>query len=188
MSFLEKVVGSVLRNLIKKGVDRIFRDSLDFPNGNSYDHLIAGWTKFWNEILNPKVPLSPDFVKALIATESGFRISRDTNSKDGAARGLIQLTENTRKILQNQKGELQNHFIALSVEESREPTTNVAAGIRWLHHKKKLAEHRLKREITWEEASAEYKGILSQIGKNETADGIMKKLREYHERLRSQRK
>ncbi len=163
-------------------------DSLGFPNGNEYDSLIAGWTKFWNEIFKPQDPLTANFVKALIATESSFRLPKDQNSKDGSARGLIQVTENTRKILQDQKGELRDHHIELSVEESREPTTNIAAGIRWLHHKKKLAERRLKREITWEDAAAEYKGIYSQLGKNKKADEIMKDLRGFHKRLKDQRK
>jgi hypothetical protein len=65
--------------------------SLKFPNGNKYDLLIAGWTKFWNDVLNPEEPLSPDLVKALIATESSFRIPKDQSSKDGRARGLIQI-------------------------------------------------------------------------------------------------
>lgn len=49
-------------------------EELGFPDGNKYDLLIAGWTKFWNEIFKPSEPLTPDFVKALIATESGFKI------------------------------------------------------------------------------------------------------------------
>ncbi|HRO66184.1 MAG TPA: transglycosylase SLT domain-containing protein [Pseudobdellovibrionaceae bacterium] len=163
-------------------------DTLGFPNGNEYDLLIAGWTKFWNEILEPKDPLTPDFVKALIATESSFLLPRDQHSRDGAARGLIQVTENTRKILQNLKGELQDHHIELTPEESREPTTNIAAGIRWLHHKKRLAERRLKRPITWEEAGAEYKGIFPQLGKVKKSDQIMKDLRKLHKRLKDQRK
>jgi hypothetical protein len=101
---------------------------------------------------------------------------------------LIQVTESTRKILQNLKGELRNHHIELNVEESRDPVTNIAAGIRWLHHKKFLAEHRLKRKITWEEAAAEYKGILNDIGKDDTTDRIMRDLRGHHQRLKNQRK
>ncbi len=62
------------------------------------------------------------------------------------------------------------------------------AGIRWLHHKKFLAEYRLKRKITWEEAAAEYKGILDDIGKNEKTDDIMKKLKELHQKLKELRK
>lgn len=163
-------------------------DALGFPNGNEYDLLIAGWTKFWNEVLEPKDPLTPDFVKALIATESGFLLPPDQRSRDGAARGLIQVTENTRKILQNPKGELRDHHIELTPDESREPTTNVAAGIRWLHHKKRLAEHRLKRTVTWEEAGAEYKGIFSQLGRVKRTDKIMADLWKYHKRLKDQRK
>jgi hypothetical protein len=63
-----------------------------------------------------------------------------------------------------------------------------AAGVRWLHHKKKLAENRLKRRITWEEAGAEYKGIFNQIGKDDTADRIMRELRSFHKQLKDRRK
>ena len=35
--------------------------------GNRYDHLIRGWTRYWNEVLRPADPLDPDVVKALIA-------------------------------------------------------------------------------------------------------------------------
>lgn len=163
-------------------------DPLGFPDGNKYDKLIAGWTKFWNEVLKPDVQLSSDLVKALVATESGFKLIEDTVSSDGPARGLIQITEGTRKILQNPKGELRDHYIEMSTEESREPAINVGAGIRWLHYKKRLAESRLKRKISWEEAAAEYKGILPLIGKNEKADEIMSKLKLYLKRLKDQRK
>lgn len=40
--------------------------------GNQYDDQIAGWTKYWNDVLSPDQPLDPNVVKALIATESGF--------------------------------------------------------------------------------------------------------------------
>jgi len=162
-------------------------DSLDFPNGNKYDLGIAGWTKFWNEILNPRKPLAPDFVKALIATESGFNIPKDVQSNIGPARGLIQITEQTRKILQNPKGELKDHLIEMTIEESRDPEVNIAAGTRWLYHKKHLATLRLKREATWEEAVAEYKGILPQLGRNHKSDEIMERLRDYYRRLKEKR-
>lgn len=118
------------------------RDSLGFPNGNKYDLLIAGRTKFWNDVLKPEDPLSPDFVKALIATESSFNLVKDQSSNDGPARGLIQITESSRKILQNLRGELRNHQIELSVEESRDPVANIGAGIRWLHLRKTNSKER----------------------------------------------
>ena len=162
-------------------------DSLGFPNGNKYDLLIAGWTKFWNEILKAEDPLSPDFVKALIASESSIGPVKDQPSKDGAARGPIQITDGTRKILQDLRGELRDHHIKLSIEESREPVTNIGAGIRWLHYKKLYAKRILKREATWEEAVVFYKGLHGQIGKVKDADKIMKRLGELHKRLKDQR-
>ena len=163
-------------------------DSLGFPNGNKYDLLIAGWTKFWNEVLKPEEALSPDLVKALMATESSFKMPKDQKSSDGDARGLIQVTESTRKILQNLNGELKNHHIELSVDQSRDPVTNVAAGIRWLHHKKFLLEKRLKRQVSWEEAIFEYKGLTKYIGRDKTTDRIVKEIKDHYKRLREKRK
>ena len=39
---------------------------------NDYDQLITGWVKYWNEVLKTKIPLDPNFVKALMASESSF--------------------------------------------------------------------------------------------------------------------
>jgi len=56
---------------------------LGFKNkGNHYDDLIAGWTKYWNDVLKPETPLVPDIVKALIASESGFNPKNLANKKD----------------------------------------------------------------------------------------------------------
>jgi hypothetical protein len=163
-------------------------DNLGFPHGNDYDLSIAGWTKFWNETLKPERPVTPDFIKVLISTESSFEILPDTPSNIGPARGLIQITEATRKILQDPKGELRDHLIALTAEESRETEPNIAAGIRWLYHKRFLLEHRLKRKVSWEEAAAEYKGIFGDIGKDKKTDEIMDHLNTRHKRLTDLRK
>jgi hypothetical protein len=162
-------------------------DSLGFPNGNKYDLLIAGWTKFWNEVLKSEDPLSPDFVKALIATESSFKLVKDQSSHDGPARGLIQITESTRQILQDLKGEIKNHHIQLSIEESRDPVANIGAGIRWLHYKKAYAKRILKREATWEDAVIFYKGLHGQVGKVERANNITIEIRKYYNNLQMKR-
>ena len=70
------------------------------------------------------------------------------------------------------------------MKEVADPNANLFAGIRWLFHKKYLASHRLKREATWVEAIAEYKGLLSQLGKVEKADRIMINLESYYKRLK----
>lgn len=67
----------------------------------------------------------------------------------------------------------------MSVEEAQEPAVNIAAGIRWLHHKRNLLKKRMKREVTWKEAGWEYKGIYKDVGgKNKTVGEIVKHLRE----------
>ncbi len=163
-------------------------DALGFPQGNEYDDRIAGWTQFWNEVFQPKEPLDPDLVKALIANESGFRAQVDTPSKKGLARGLIQLTEETRKILADQKGELKDFLITVSKAEIKDPNINIFSGVRWLFHKKSLASSSLKREATWMEAIAEYKGIRKQLGKIKKADDIMNDVEEKYRRLKVKKK
>ena len=78
--------------------------------GNEYDGLIAGWTKYWNDVFKPSTPLDPDIVKALVASESGFDPGTLAKKKNkNSARGLLQITNDTRKILGDEKGELKDH-------------------------------------------------------------------------------
>lgn len=129
--------------------------------GSQFDSLIAGWTKYWNEVLNPKTPLSPNIVKALIASESGFQSDRLANKKNSnSARGLMQLLNSTRRTLGDEKGELQDHFLTVSKNDLNDPSANICAGIRWLFQKQKLASSFFAREATWEEAVMNYKGKL----------------------------
>jgi len=43
--------------------------------GNRYDSLIDGWTKYWNEVLDPNEKLDPNLVKALIAKPKYLQVS-----------------------------------------------------------------------------------------------------------------
>ncbi|MBI4925814.1 MAG: transglycosylase SLT domain-containing protein [Bdellovibrio sp.] len=154
---------------IKKIADRHFSKlkrkpcqlPLKFPNGVKYDDLIAGWVQYWNDIFRPKDPLDPNLIKALIASESGFDPTMLTDKKNSnSARGLMQIINQTRKILGNEKGELKDHFLTVTKSNLNDPNINICAGIRWLFQKKLLASSKLKRPATWEEAVAEYKGTL----------------------------
>lgn len=73
----------------------ITSNSLGYKRGNDFDHLIDGWVTYWNDILKPKVPLDPDFVKVMIATESSFdsKSTAFAGKRAGHARGLMQVTE-----------------------------------------------------------------------------------------------
>jgi len=81
--------------------------------------------------------------------------------------------------LRDLKGELKDHHIKLSIEESREPVTNIGAGIRWLHYKKLYAKRINKNEATWEDAVIFYKGLHGQVRKNSDADRIMSDIRKF---------
>ena len=135
--------------------------ALDFLNGARFDDFISGWVEYWNDIFDPKDVLKPNFVKALIASESGFNPTMLANKKNSnSARGLMQITNDTRKILGDENGELKDHFLTVTKADLNDPNVNISAGVRWLFQKKLLATSKLKRTATWEEAVAEYKGTL----------------------------
>jgi hypothetical protein len=131
-----------------------------FPKtGGKFDSLIAGWTQYWNEVLKPADILSPNLVKALIASESGFTATSVANKKNkNSARGLLQITNQTRKILSDERGEINEHYITLTRDELFDANLNICAGIRWLFYKRDFASRKLKRQATWVEAVYEYKG------------------------------
>lgn len=135
----------------------------------------------------PEEPLDPDLVKALIATESGFRLKPPTPDAGvaGKAHGLIQLTDQTINVLNNPHGELQNHLIKISIEDTSDPNLSIGAGIRWLFRKRDLASHRLKRQATWREGIAEYKAYLKDMVSGKDPNPVqMQKLDDIYKRLK----
>lgn len=157
-------------------------EKLPFKNGDQYDVFIRGWTRYWNDVLKPADPLDPDLVKALIATESGFTSDPDPQNAgaSGMARGAMQVTDKAVKDL-GSSNELDPHFIRLTQTEMNDPDIAICAGIRWLFLSRQRASSKLKREATWREAIAEYKGYLKQMqsGKKPLPTG-MSKLDEYY--------
>lgn len=146
---------------------------------------VRGWSKYWNEVFQPAVPLDPDLVKALIASESGFNPTPAEQDAGvaGKARGLIQLTDQAIKALQDVDGELRNHLVEMLRADASDPNIAICAGIRWLFHKQYLATHRLGREATWMEGIAEYKAYLKDMvsGKTTDPDGMSNINRWYRE-------
>ena len=145
---------------------------------DNFDPYIRGWTKYWNDIFEPDEPLDPNLVKALIATESGFRLKPPTPNAGvaGKAHGLIQLTDQAIKALGDPDGELLNHLVKISTEETSDPNISIGAAVRWLFRKRELASHRLKRQATWREGIAEYKAYLEDMlsGKDPNPDQMQK--------------
>jgi len=152
--------------------------------GTQFDDLIAGWTKYWNEVLKPKVPLKSNIVKALIASESGFNPNMLANKKNSnSARGLMQILNSTRKTLGDEKGEIKDHFLTAPKDELNDPSVNICAGIRWLFQKQKLASSYLNRESSWEEAVMNYKGKLKSKSNDPEATKQKKIFKKYFDKL-----
>lgn len=133
-------------------------------NANDFDEMIVTWTNYWNDVFLPKTPLSPNIVKALFFSESSFRMNvEDQKIRDrNFARGPLQISDETRKVLSDEDGELANHYLTLTSDDVRNPEIAIAAAVRWLFHKKDLASRYLKKDATWEEAIANYKGYLKR--------------------------
>lgn len=109
-------------------------NDLGFKDGNKYDHLIRGWTKYWNDIFKSDTPLDPNLV-----------------------------TDQAIKALSEPNNEVKDHYVKISKKDASDPNVSLAAGIRWLFHKKRLASGKLGREATWEEAIAEYKAYSKEM-------------------------
>jgi hypothetical protein len=160
----------------------------EFPDADKFDQEIRGWARYWNEVFDPKEPLDPNLVKALIASESSFKPNQNIstgNKKLGRARGLMQLTDKTIQIIGDHKGELKNHFIHLTHNDALDPSANICAGVRWLFRKQVIATERLHHVATWDNAVAEYKGVLKGIITNKNPDpkNEMLKFRSFYNQL-----
>ena len=156
----------------------------DGKNGNQFDDLINGWVAYWNDIFKTDPLLHPNFVKGLMATESGFNpksIASNKNKKIGYARGLMQITERTQRQLAGDEKELKDQLVILNDEEVWEPNKNICAGIRWIFRKREILKSQMKKDPTWKEVLMGYKGrIDSQT--NETKD-VQKKLNKFLKQL-----
>ena len=79
----------------------------EFKNADKYDQIIAEAVDFFNTLFQIEPPFDPDMIKALIASESGFRLEPKENN---VALGIAQITKQTLKVLQDPKGELKENL------------------------------------------------------------------------------
>jgi len=157
----------------------------DFESKEQFDTLISGWVAYWNDIFKVNPPLHPNYVKTLIASESGFdpKAFNPRNAKKiGAARGITQITELTQKQLSGEVKDLKDHFVILDGDEVYDPNKNICAATRWLFRKRETAKLRLKREASWEEVLLEYKGRTTS--KTKKTLEVRETLKKYLDELR----
>jgi hypothetical protein len=158
--------------LTKEDLQKIFagynRSKIQFPtagkleakNADLYDELIAIWCDYFNKLFPPtppEAPLDPDVIKALISSESDFRLD-PPNPK---AIGIAQITPQTWKLIQDADGELKDHiFSGILKRDLKDPAVAIPVATRWLIQKRNLARSKLGRAPTPEEFILEYKGLL----------------------------
>jgi len=166
----------------EKNKKHITNNPLGYKKGNNYDKIIDGWVAYWNDVLKPKVPLDPDFVKVMIATESSFRPNSKAfaGKRAGYARGLMQVTDQTLKYLKGHKTEAKNHVVILTEGDMTDPVLNIAAGVRWLFRKKQIADSKFQ-GASWLETVMLYKGYRSMNHKQ------IKKFIGLYERIKSEK-
>lgn len=52
----------------------------------------------------------------------------------------MQITDQTRKILADEKGEVKDHYLTLTSADASNPDVAICAAIRWLFHKRETAK------------------------------------------------
>ncbi len=177
-------ISSVFKNYDRKGLPYPTAGKLVMygktAKADAYDEVIAVWTDYFNKKLNASPPLDPDVVKALIASESDFRLDPPGNK---IAFGIAQITKETWKIIQDPKGETKDFiFNKIRQKDLKDPNIAIPIGIRWLLYKSKRAETKLGREPTHEEIILEYKGLLKSNSNYRKAG--LKKYREAYALLK----
>ena len=173
-------IESIFKNYNRKGIVYPASGKLKQKNADKYDDEIAVWTDYFNKKFNAIPPLDPDVIKALIDSESDFRIDP---RKDGKAFGITQITPKTLKIVQDPKGEA-NDFIFNKIRQKDLKNSNIAIpmSVRWLFRKRATAMSQLKRSPDHEELILEYKGLLKSGSEYKTK--ALKKYRRAYAKLK----
>ena len=106
----------------------------------SLDNAIQFWLDYWKQqgLDFPKV--DPLLIKSLIAIESSFNLKADPNDENSSAYGLMQVTDQTRRLLGGQPDrdgyrEVRSDYLTFSRQDIEDPVVNIAAGTRWLFYK-----------------------------------------------------
>lgn len=152
-------IESIFKSYDRKGIVYPTKGKLpNYKDADKYDDALAVWTDYFNKKFNADPPLDPDVVKALMASESGFRTNPPENKK---AFGITQITPSTLKIVQDPKGEAKEFiFNKIRQKDLKDPNIAIPMGVRWLFRKRATATSKLGRVPSHEEVILEYKGLI----------------------------
>jgi hypothetical protein len=130
----------------------------EYRNADKYDEIIAIWTDYFNKKFRVDPPIDTNLIKALIVSESGFRLDPRENK---VAFGIAKITRSTLKILQDPTGEAKDFiFDNVRQKDLKDPNIAIPMATRWLFRKRETAKSKLKRDPDAEELILEYKGLL----------------------------
>lgn len=130
-------IETIVKNYDAKGIVYPTKGKLVYKDSDKYDKIIAIWTDYFNKKFSADPPLDPDVVKALMASESGFRVDPPENKK---AFGITQIAPSTLKIVQDPKGEAKDFiFNKIRRKDLRDPNIAIPMGVRWLFRKRATA-------------------------------------------------
>ncbi|OQW53713.1 MAG: hypothetical protein A4S09_06595 [Proteobacteria bacterium SG_bin7] len=171
---------SIFKNYDRKSIIYPAKGKLKHKNADKYDEEIAVWSDYFNKKFNITNPLDPDVVKALIDSESDFRVDPRENNK---AFGITQVTLGTLKVVQDPKGEAKDFiFEKIRQKDLKNPSIAIPITVRWLFRKRVTAMDKLKREPNHEELILEYKGLLKSDSKYK--DAALRKYKEAYAKLK----
>lgn len=175
-------IEEIFKKYEKKNLTYPTKGKLSQPNSDSYDEIIAVWCGYFNKKFGTNPPLEPDVVKALLASESDFRLDPPGNK---IATGIAQITAETFKALQDPNGEVAEFiFKDIRKKDLKDPNIAIPMAVRWLSRKKRLAEGKLGRPVNGEEIILEYKGLLKS--KTEFKEKAIKKFRSEYAKLKGE--
>jgi len=182
--YVDEILEISARHMEKLPIpDDFFSGYLEYTPDADVNHLIVGWTKYWNDVLKPEQPLSPNIVKALMASESSFQNTppRKDGAGQGRVRGLMQVTDQTAKVLKNERGEIKDHYVNVNLGDLMKPSVNICAAVRWLFQKRKLAVAKEGSGVTWDRVIVYYKGATGK--KPKQIGDLMSKFRAIYRQM-----
>ncbi len=101
----------------------------------------------------------------------------------GYGYGLLQITKQSLKILQDTNGEVKDFiFEDIRLKDLKNPDIAIPMGIRWLARKQDTATKKLGRNATHDELAMEYKGLLKS--KTTYQSQSFKNYKGHYERLK----
>lgn len=175
-------IASIFKNYGRKNLSWPTVGKLsEYKNADKYDEFIAVWVDYFNKKFGASPPLDPDVIKALIASESGFRPDPKENK---LALGIAQITKATWKILQDPTGEAKEFIFGKILQKDlKDPSIAIPMGTRWIFRKREMAKDKLGRAPNAEEVILEYKGLLKS--KSDYKDGALAAYRKAYAKLKN---